>query len=392
MQTSSTTEYERAYFLDWLRVIAIGFLLLYHTGMLFVGWGWHIENNATAPVLQMPMDIAHRLRMPLLFVIAGASIYFAFKRSSARQILRERTKRLLLPLVAGMFLIVPPQIFFERLFRQQWTGDYLHFYGEKVLQFQPYPQGNFSWHHLWFIAYLFVYCLLLLPLFAYWYKRKRAVRPGNWLYTLGLPLGINEALLKPLFPETHNLVSDWYIFFHYALLFVYGFLLCWLPAAWDWLSQHRHKSALAGTALIIIILALKKINFLQEDTTLDAISANLFTWTWLLAFFGYGKYWLSFDNALLRYLREATYPVYILHQTVIVAVAYYIVQQPWSWGSKYLLVLGLTVVFCLLLYQLLICRFAWLRVIFGLKAIKLRGKSNKKAAPLIDFLKKTLFG
>jgi peptidoglycan/LPS O-acetylase OafA/YrhL len=201
---------------------------------------------------------------------------------------------------------------------------------------------------------------------------------------LGLPLGINETLLKPLFPETHNLVSDWYIFFHYALLFIYGFLLCWLPSAWDWLSQHRHKSLLSGVALVTMILTLKKINFLLEDTPLDAICANLFTWAWLMVFLGYGKYWLSFDNKLLRYLREASYPIYILHQTVIITIAYYVIQQPWSWGSKYLLVLGLTVGLCLLLYQLLICRFAWLRVLFGLKAGKRWQTRGNAEAPLIN--------
>lgn len=367
MHSSLATPRERADFLDWLRVIAIGFLLLFHTGMLFVGWGWHIENAETATVLQMPMDIAHRLRMPLLFVIAGASIYFALGRRSTGAVLKERTVRLFVPLVAGMFLIVPPQIYFERLFRNQWPGGYLDFYLDKVLQFQAYPQGNFSWHHLWFIVYLFVYCLLLLPLFARWRHRASQIKPGYWLLALGLPLGVNEAILKPLFPETHNLTRDWYTFNHYALLFGYGFLLCWLPGAWDWLLQQRRKLLVGGVSLVVAILTMKRTGLLLEDTPLDAVTANLFTWTWLLVFFGYGKRWLSFDNTLLRYLREATYPVYILHQTVIIAIGYYAIQQPWGWASKYLLVLGLTTVVCLLIYQLLIRRVNLLRVLFGLK-------------------------
>src|SRR5688500_1277660 len=163
---------ERYDFLDWLRVIAIFVLLFFHTGMLFVGWGWHIRNAETIPALVWPMDIAHRLRMPLLFIIAGAGMWFAPKRRSAPQVAAERTSRLLLPLVAGMFLIVPPQIYFERVFRGQWEGGYVQFLLERVFQFQPYPQGDFSWHHLWFIAYLFVYALLLLPLLAWWKRRK----------------------------------------------------------------------------------------------------------------------------------------------------------------------------------------------------------------------------
>jgi len=360
--------YERAEFLDWLRIIAIGFLLLFHTGMLFVGWGWHIENADTAVVLELPMDLAHRLRMPLLFVIAGASIFFALGRRRSGEVLVERSKRLLVPLVAGMFLIVPPQIYYERLFRQQWTGDYFHYYMEKVLQLQVYPQGDFSWHHLWFVAYLFIYCLLLVPLFARLRHRACRLRPGAWLYLLALPVGLNEAVLKPLFPESHNLVRDWYILGHYALLFSYGFLLSWLPGSWQWLMQQRRKSLLLGCAVVATIVTLESVGVLHDDTIGDAFAANLFTWVWLLVMLGYGKRWLSHSNAALRYLREASYPVYILHQTVIIAVGYYVIQAPWSWQLKYLLVLALTLLICFVLYEALIRRLLPLRLIFGLKA------------------------
>jgi hypothetical protein len=145
----ASTRYD---FLDWLRVIAIFVLLFFHTGMLFVGWGWHIENAETLTALRLPMDISHRLRMPLLFIIAGAGMWFALKSRNGGGVVRERSMRLLIPIVAGMLLIVPPQIYFERLFRGQWDGGYLQFFFERVLQFQPYPEGNFSWHHLWFIV------------------------------------------------------------------------------------------------------------------------------------------------------------------------------------------------------------------------------------------------
>ena len=74
------------------------------------------------------------------------------------------------------------------------------FYAQRVLEFQPYPAGNFSWHHLWFIIYLYVYVLLLLPLMLWWRKARPTMRPGAWILALALPLGINEALLKPHFP------------------------------------------------------------------------------------------------------------------------------------------------------------------------------------------------
>jgi surface polysaccharide O-acyltransferase-like enzyme len=231
MNTSnpSSTRYD---FLDWLRVIAIFVLLFFHTGMLFVGWGWHIQNAEVLTELQLPMGILHRLRMPLLFVIAGAGMWFALGNRSGGGLVRERSLRLLLPLVAGMLLVVPPQIYFERLFRGQWDGGYVSFFFERVLQFQPYPSGNFSWHHLWFVAYLYVYVFLLLPLLLWWRSAKQAVKPGAWLYALAIPLVLNEALLKPLYPESHKLIGDWYIFNHYFLLTLYGCLLASMRDAW----------------------------------------------------------------------------------------------------------------------------------------------------------------
>jgi glucans biosynthesis protein C len=354
-------------FLDWLRVIAIFLLLFFHTGMLFVGWGWHITNAETIPGLALPMDLAHRLRMPLLFVIAGAGMWFALRSRSTAEFTRERTLRLLVPAVAGMFLIVPPQVFVERIAHGEWQGGYLAFIAERVLQFEPYPAGNFSWHHLWFIVYLFIYVLLLLPLMAWWRRARPVLRPGPWLFALALPLGLNEALLKPIFPETHNLVSDWYTFNHYLLLTLYGFVLATMPGAWDWLAAKRRWALAAGLTVVIGLLTLFEIGIIRHDTPADHVLANVFTWSSLLAFLGYGRQYLSFGNRLLTWARDASYPVYILHQTVIIVIAYFVIQQPWSPAGKYWLVLVSTLIVCVLLYEGLLRRSAPLRLLFGIK-------------------------
>jgi peptidoglycan/LPS O-acetylase OafA/YrhL len=364
MDATQNTRYE---FLDWLRVIAIFVLLFFHTGMLFVGWGWHIQNAETIPSLQWPMDLAHRLRMPLLFVIAGAGLWFALQRRTGAALVRERTLRLLVPAVIGMFLIVPPQVFVERIAHGQWSGGYLDFMTQRVFQFQPYSAGDFSWHHLWFIIYLYVYVLLLAPLLLWWRRAKPVIRPGAWIYALALPLGLNEALLKPLFPETHNLVSDWYIFIHYLLLTVYGFVLASTQGAWAWLADRRRWSLAFGLTVLVGLLALFEGGVVAHDTTADHVLANLFTWFTLLAFLGYGRRHLSFGNSLLSWARDASYPVYILHQTVIIVIAYTVIQQPWRPWTKYWVVLGATLVTCVLLYEFLLRRFAVLRIAFGIK-------------------------
>ncbi len=360
---ASTNRYD---FLDWLRVLAIFLLLFFHTGMLFVGWGWHITNAETIPALVWPMDIAHRLRMPLLFVIAGAGMWYALQRRSIGDFTRERTLRLLVPAIAGMFLIVPPQVFVERIAHGEWHGGYLQFMTDRVLQFEPYPAGNFSWHHLWFIVYLFVYVLLLLPLMAWWRRARPVIRPAAWLFALGLPLGINEALLKPHFPETHNLTSDWYIFVHYLLLTGYGFVLASMPGVWDWLAAKRHWALGLGLGVLTALLTMFATGVAGHDTVTDHVLANVFTWACLMAFLGYGRKHLSFDNSLLRWARDASYPVYILHQTVIIAIAYFVIQWTWSPGAKYWLVLVSTLLACVAMYEV-IRRVAPLRFLFGMK-------------------------
>jgi peptidoglycan/LPS O-acetylase OafA/YrhL len=378
---SSQTSTERYDFLDWLRVIAIFVLMFFHTGMLFVGWGWHITNAETIPALQWPMDLAHRLRMPLLFVVAGAAMWFALRRRSGATLIRERTLRLVVPVIFGMLVIVPPQIFVERVVRGQWHGGYLAFLVERVFRFELYPAGDFGWHHLWFIVYLYVYVLLLTPLLLWWRGRRPALRPGVWLYALALPLGLNETLLKPLFPETHNLTSDWYIFVHYLLLTVYGFVLASVPGVWDWLAARRRVSLALGLAVIIGLLTLFNAGVIAHDTPTDHVLANVFTWLWLMTFIGYGRQHLNFANRLLVWARDASYPIYILHQTVIVVIAYFVVAQPWRPWTKYFVVLGATLLICVLLYESLVRRFAVLRLLFGMKNQAASGTGSGSRMP-----------
>jgi peptidoglycan/LPS O-acetylase OafA/YrhL len=295
-------------------------------------------------------------------------MWFALRRRSAAQFLGERSLRLLLPLIVGMFVIVAPQVYFERLFRGEWEGGYAEFFVDRVLLLTPYPAGDFSWHHLWFVAYLYVYVLLLLPALAWRRGLTPALRPGLWLYALGLPLALNEALLKPHFPESHALIGDWYTFNHYLMLTAFGCLLAAMSGAWEWLEAQRRRALAGSLTVFALAYALFETGTIQRDTPVDALVANVFTWLCLMAFLGYGRRYLSFSNPLLRWARDASYPVYILHQTIIVIAGYYIVQQPWGPWTKFWTVLGITMAGCYALYEGPIRRYAWARVMFGMKA------------------------
>ena len=162
---------QRLYFLDWLRIAAFGLLILYHVGMYDVTWTWHVKSPDAGSALEPFMRLSSPWRLSLLFLISGAATSFMLLRDGASaRWFGARSKRLLLPLLFGMALIVPPQSYFEVVQQHGYAGSYLDF---MRLYFTGY--GGFckaghdclilpTWNHLWFVAYLFVYTACLWTL------------------------------------------------------------------------------------------------------------------------------------------------------------------------------------------------------------------------------------
>jgi glucan biosynthesis protein C len=157
--------------LDWLRVLAFGLLIAYHAGMAWSGWSWHLTSVDSIDWLREGMRFLNRWRMPLLFMVSGAAIALALGSRSPGSFTLDRVRRLLVPLVFGMIVIVPPQIYLERLYRGQFAGSFLDWLPQ-ALQGGPYPNGNVSWHHLWFLAYVLMLTFVLLPYFL-WARSER---------------------------------------------------------------------------------------------------------------------------------------------------------------------------------------------------------------------------
>ena len=369
---------ERQVFIDWLRAIAVGLVLFFHVGMMFVTWGWHIQNDATIPGLEWIMDLLHRVRMPLLFVIAGAVAMFSLRQRGVGRYIGERARRLLLPVVFGMFVIVPPQIYWERVFHGDWSGDFAHFYVQRVLQFVPYPAGDFSWHHLWFIVYLFVFVLLLAPLFKAMH-RWQLPQAGSYVLLFGLPLGLIEMVLRPRFPETHTLIGDWYLLGLYGALFLLGAVLTRVPQLFEWAARERHRLASGVLAVIVVATLGKRIWWPQWW---DALVANLFVWLAILAALGYAKQHLRREGPALDYVRELSYPVYILHQTVIVGVGMWVLPHVWPAVVKFAVALVVSTAATLAIYELVVRRIAFLRVMFGLPYRPRASRPKNISAPV----------
>ncbi|GAB4045331.1 acyltransferase family protein [Spirosoma litoris] len=379
---------QRRYDLDWLRIIAILTLFFYHTGMIYVSWDFHIKSPEHSRPMEYVMSWLHRWRMPLLFFISGAGAFFALKKRAYGTYASERVRRLFVPLLFGMFVIVPPQIYVEWLFRGRFSGSYAEFYPE-VLKFQPYQDGGaggaFSWHHLWFICYLFFYSLLSIPLFK-WLKSESGqrftnkigrliARPGGALWLVGLLL-LNDVVLGGFFPhETHALVNDWAYFMKNLILFWLGYLLISRRSFWETIADQR-RYFLVATIICTVIIYSFRFFVSQEAFDNSRLIITLFsfdglgiTWFSVLTTIAYGYRYLNKNHRLLPQLNEAVYPFYIIHQTVILLIGYYVLTKTGLGVYDGFLTITLSsFVACTAIYLLIIRPFTLTRFLFGLKA------------------------
>ena len=368
----------RRYDLDWLRVIVFALLIFYHVGMFFVPWGWHIKNNVIYEWLRWPMLFLNQWRLPILFVISGMGTYYALSKRSLGQFSWERFKRLGIPLFVGMLLIVPPQIYIERLVNAQFDGSYWEFLATKALRGGPYPEGNLSWHHLWFLPYLLLFSLVLGPVFVRLKRSssklvdwtKRQLQKSYGFYVFVPPLFLVEGLVEPFFPITHALIGDWFNIIFSLLFFFYGFLLIACgDLFWENLYKVKYKALVIGsiafTLLVCRWLLIEKDGPLEHFMEAFLKVTNI--WSWILVLFAYAAQWLNKPSQGLAYANRAVYPFYILHQTITIVIAYFLMDLEWNLFIKAsILVLG-TFGVSWLLYDLLILRIPWLHPLFGLK-------------------------
>jgi hypothetical protein len=371
----------RQYFIDWIRVLAFAILIFYHSGMFFVSWGWHVKNNVIVESLEYPMLFFNQWRLSLLFFISGVGMSFALKSRTGWSFIGERTKRLFLPLIFGMFVIVPPQIYFERVMYHQFSGSYTAFY-PSVFDFIPYPKGSFSWHHLWFVVYLFVYSLVGTPIFLALKSAKgqRFLTKFHQIfihplrsYWLTLPFMILFWMLDPISPTTHNLIHDWLNLLNCFLLVLMGYVMGQNPKFWEMLEIYRKgylwASILFSTSIYLFLF--KPIFPIQNEDLeffVEGIITRINAFSVIFCIGGYAKYFLNFTNNTLKYANEAVYPFYILHQTITVAIGFYIANWDMAWQIKLLILMFGTFLGALIIYHFLIRTFNLMRLLFGVKA------------------------
>lgn len=403
---------ERRHDIDALRVIAFALLILYHVGMVYVvDWGFHIKSPTLLAWAEWPMVLVNRWRMSLLFLLSGIALGLVLARRSAARLIGNRSWRLLLPLAFGIALIVPVQAWCEA----RMLGTHDAGFGAfllRYLQLRPWPAGTFTgaeygftWNHLWYLAYLWTYTMLVLVILPL-LRAMGGAHVAGWLVTRGRcwlwtvpPLWLLFALLvlAPNHPSTHALAGDWFNHAKYFPVFAFGVLIARRAPMWDALDARRWTLtglALTGAAVYMTLrmigrlldtdaMSLDGLEWLMPLSAWKLVSVcahALYAWTALLGLLAWSARLLNRPWPWLRYASEAVYPWYILHQSLIVLAAYWLI--PLGLGPLWepLLVLAITVAGCLLIHELLICRIGWLRPLFGLP---MRSRSHAAAADAV---------
>ncbi|SEN16898.1 Surface polysaccharide O-acyltransferase, integral membrane enzyme [Duganella sp. CF517] len=375
----------RLYFLDWIRIIAFFLLILYHTGMYYVTWDWHVKSPDASHAIEPLMILSSPWRLGLLFMISGVASAFMLQKIRVGALLGQRSWRLLVPLVFGMLVIVPPQAYLEVVEKVAYKGGYGEFMHLYITGYKGFCRGGDcldmpTWNHLWFVAYLWVYTMLIGGLA--WLAGPRL---QSWSNALGrqltgwkiivLPvigLAIARFALADRFPTTHGLVDDWYNHAQSFYLFLLGALLATQRGFWANVERLRWTSLglwLASWAAIVCYYSIP-----EAQAALPAVAQwkpvmrlvyCLCQWAPIMAVCGFGHRHLAFDSAKRRYLTEAVFPVYILHQTLIVVMAHSFKPLKLAPVTEGLILVVLTFCISFGVFEV-VRRIAVLRPLFGL--------------------------
>jgi peptidoglycan/LPS O-acetylase OafA/YrhL len=382
---------KRLHYLDWLQVLAVVGVFLFHAVHPFDNLAdWHIKNAESSILANFFVGFFNLWGMPFFFLMAGATSWFSLRRRIVGRYARERVTRLFIPFIVGALVLTPIQAYFELTHKGWWQGSSIvefilsseartYFYTEyNTLSLGPQIFGDIG-YHLWFVAFLFAFALIALPVFI-WLKGDSGKRFVDSIAQLAdfrggllvfvVPLILIRFILQPFFPE----YTGWSDFAFLLVFFVSGYVL---------ISDERFMRAIRrdwwlhlvlGTACTLYFFSVAVGVPVGEwvgspgtpefyiSWALHAVNS----WCWTMVIFYIGMRFLDFTNQQLRYSREASYPFFFFHQPVIIFIAFYIVQ--WGIGLPIKIFAVVIGAFALALatYEFLVRRINPVRALFGM--------------------------
>ena len=389
-QSNSISKATRLYFVDWLRVMAMFSIFLFHSNRFFTLGNWHISNAERSLASTIFEQTFNLWMMPLFFILSGAAVYYSLKSRTAGGFVQERITRILVPFIGiGIFVLGAIQIYLDRLSHGEFSGNFFQFYPHYFDGLDGFG-GNFAWAgvHLWYLMDIFIFSLIALPLFLPYGQTRKSIlsRLASKLNSAGV------LLLIFLFLVVAGAVTDlaglgiteawgsWDIL-SYFVFFIYGYLIFSKEGIQDILSRYSLAALIAASLLTIVHLLLTfipSLNTMYDSWPLDL--RGLCAWSWIVAFLGIGSRFLNYSNRFLGYANEAVLPFYILHQPVILSIGYFVVQWTLPIIAKYFIIASTSFIAIMVLYELLVRRINVLRFLFGMRPMKPRRQSKAELA------------
>lgn len=364
--------------------MAVFLLFFFHTARIFDPWeNFYVQNDPlSSNITYIFVWAIGPWQMKLFFLLAGASTYYALRKRSGGEYARERFKRLFIPFVFGVLVLIPPQSYLGLLNHSDYSESFFSWFPDFfTLQSEDedgYFLGGHTWGHLWFIFHLFVYSLVVIPLFLYFNRpsgRRWVSRFASAFTTPGVVFLFPLVLLA--MNECPEIVGGNPLF--YITFFIAGFLLMSDPRFMETIDRQRIILLILGPVIFAVILIMVGTNSWPDlpewaDDVVDGYIDNFVAWFVILTILAYGRRLLNFTNGFLKYFAEGAYALYILHQTLIVIIGYFVVQWDVAIAVKYVLIVALSFGASVLTYDLVVRRTNPTRFLFGMKSI-----TNKRA-------------
>lgn len=367
----------RLHYIDNLRWICILLLFPIHAAIVFCsGWyGYYVLSDYPSTAAHCLMVSIESWIMPLLFCVAGVSTKFALQKRTPLVYLKERVTKLLVPFLAGLVFVCPVIAYYALKFHTGYTGDFagafVHFFSS-IRGIQDPPTGilgDFSADHLWFIIYLFVISVVALGVILIGQRQARLrINYGN----------VNLLVLVLLFVPAWLLNSAGtnvagYSLLSYFAIFLFGYYLFSLEGVLSLLETYWAVLLAAWVVLTIGVMWTYGIILGHYEVFWGSSPLYVLTgWTGVLALMGTGRHLLNRTSTFAAYMGAAAYPVYIIHQAVLVAIAYYVLMFAIPPALQYLAIVIFSFLLTFACYEIL-RRIPGVRALFGIAG---PGKKN----------------
>lgn len=401
--TTTASSLDRRYDLDWIRVGAFFLLILYHTGMFYVPWDWHVKTPHVVEGLMPLMLMTNPWRLTLLFLVSGAATRFMADKTTVGKLTVARIARLAPPLIFAMLVVVPPQSYYqvvEYMAAHPGSGLSVDNFWVRYVTASGHWCGTDgqclitpTWNHMWFVAYLLFYTLVLALMLLVWRKAGERIQAAaeRTLRGVGLfawPilfLGMLRATLYAKYGETHALVGDHYVHAVSFSAFLLGFGLAKSEALRDRLIAVRWPAlalAVAAWAGWAVFVWTYRHDAPTPSPQLKLAMRFVFatdTWCAIVAILGFGAKHLTRGGPALRYLTLGVFPFYLVHQTLIVVMAHHLAKLGLPQGVEGAILVAGTFAGCFATYEV-VRRIPGVRILFGLKAQPAEAAANRPPA------------